>query len=501
MGENINKIKQNNSPNKFRNFLMVSSLFSLLTMNAWQANAAENFSKNEKKDNTENIYDKIENKDAADFEAFRQVWEKLPKKMKKLYKKISRLNSKEDFDDLSLDKEELWYLANIAPRFLDTKKWEKFLQNLQEVFGYWWKFDVYTSDFGGLKLVNFTLWWDIIFSINNTLTAPEYNTRKVDGQSIVIDKIWDRLVVRKLNHDILEWWFVIHYNGNLSSTDENWDHKWKAFLYRDTWFKNNFWELNIDPTKSPKNMIKYKYEKKKYRLSNIDSEIKSLRDMWYSLVWNDQNMTCRLKKWSWKSDFSDPILSYKSDRDFEKWMKDAKDVVDWTLEYEQWQEELFAEFYEKYFEYNWTLKDNQRYKIEREWNINFYLLDRYNRNKKIWEKPISIIDNKWKMISDESINIMINKYEAEEIYLSFISKNNKNDVLNTHWEHKVDQYYVWYDFLYKWYRIRFDRSSFTDWKYSVMVYDKDTEKYVWHFSLDNQMSWSDIEKEIEKIIK
>jgi len=73
MGENINKIKQNNSPNKFRNFLMVSSLFSLLTMNAWQANAAENFSKNEKKDNTENIYDKIENKDAADFEAFRQV--------------------------------------------------------------------------------------------------------------------------------------------------------------------------------------------------------------------------------------------------------------------------------------------------------------------------------------------------------------------------------------------------------------------------------------------
>jgi len=42
--------------------------------------------------------------------------------MKKLYKKISRLNSKEDFDDLSLDKEELWYLANIAPRFLDTKK-------------------------------------------------------------------------------------------------------------------------------------------------------------------------------------------------------------------------------------------------------------------------------------------------------------------------------------------------------------------------------------------
>jgi len=470
-------------------------------MSSPKANAEQNFSKDQKKDDIENVYDKIENKDAADFETFRQVWEKLPKKMKKLYKKMIKLNSKEDFDDLVLDKEELWYLANIAPRYLDTKKGQKFLENLKKIFGYWWSFDVITSDWGGLKLVNFTLWWEVIFSINNTTTSPEYTTWKADGKSIVVDKVWKDFVVRTLDHQILKWWFVIHYNGNLSSTDENGDHEWRAFLYRDTWFKNEFWVFNIDPTKSSKKMINDKYEKKKEKISKIMKDMENFKNMWYDFVWNNQNMTCKLKKWSWESDFSDPILSYKNDRDFEKWLKDAKDAVDWTLEYEKWQEELFAEFFDKYFEHNGMLKDNERYKIKKEWNTKFYLLDRYNRNKKISEFSVSVLDKKWKMIWEKDINFIIDEYEAKEIYLSFISKNNKKDVLNKNWEHKTDQYYISNDFLYKWYKISFGCGSITDWKYSVLVCDKDTEKYIWHFSLDNQMSWSDIEKEIEKIVK
>jgi len=42
-------------------------------MSSPKANAEQNFSKDQKKDDIENVYDKIENKDAADFETFRQV--------------------------------------------------------------------------------------------------------------------------------------------------------------------------------------------------------------------------------------------------------------------------------------------------------------------------------------------------------------------------------------------------------------------------------------------
>jgi hypothetical protein len=48
--------------------------------------------------------------------------------------------------------------------------------------------------------------------------------------------------------------------------------------------------------------------------------------------------------------------------------------------------------------------------------------------------------------------------------------------------------------------ITLERTPFTDWKYAILVNDKE-RNFIWKVSLDNTMDASAIEKEIKEIIK
>jgi hypothetical protein len=49
--------------------------------------------------------------------------------------------------------------------------------------------------------------------------------------------------------------------------------------------------------------------------------------------------------------------------------------------------------------------------------------------------------------------------------------------------------------------VKLESSPVTDWKYAIVIHEKWTGKYKWRVFLDNFMSASDIEKQIEKLLK
>jgi hypothetical protein len=128
-------------------------------------------------------------------------------------------------------------------------------------------------------------------------------------------------------------------------------------------------------------------------------------------------------------------------------------------------------------------------------------LDRHRENKKINRLSLSIFNQKWNQISKLDISSVIDKYEANLIYLKFISKHNTQNVVTSKWEHMSDSYYIWYSFEYNNHLIRLEHNWETKYKYAVTVYDKNTEESLWMFFLDNFMSAWDIEKGIEKVLK
>lgn len=232
------------------------------------------------------------------------------------------------------------------------------------------------------------------------------------------------------------------------------------------------------------------------------TETKSLENKWYIFDRDDRTRTVRIKKENIKSKYSESLLSYQTDKDFLKWMDDAKASVDsWVTEIEK-QEAKFEDFYNKYFSDNAVYKKNKRYEITREWSTKFHLLDRENKNKKVTANPLSIFDERGeRLITDKDIDGIIRKYEAETIYLRFIMKNNTKDTMNSQWEHAVNTYYLWYDFEYKNHMIKLECSPVTDRKYAIVVHEKWTKEYKWKVLLENSMSASDIEKQIDNLIR
>lgn len=53
------------------------------------------------------------------------------------------------------------------------------------------------------------------------------------------------------------------------------------------------------------------------------------------------------------------------------------------------------------------------------------------------------------MLTDKDIDAIIDQYEAKQIYLKFIAKNNKQNVVNVQGKHMDNTYYVGYPFMYK----------------------------------------------------
>jgi len=425
---------------------------------------------------------------------------KVPPKLKKLYKKLLKYNSKKDFQDLVLTGEELWYFINLVPQHSNSKLGNKFVDHIQKIFNANWNISIRMDDFGWLKLATVLVWGIEVFCINHTIQSPTYGCWKVWDTPIIVENSSSGYKVLDVNREQIRWWYVVLYNGNLVEVDENGDYEWRAFLYWDTWFKEDFWKAMIAATKSPSAMIKDKYEKKKLKISDMLPDTKSLQDQWYKLEWDDRLMTVNLEKNNINSGNSEPILDYKSDKAFLKRLKEAQDKVDGGLEIEKEKEGMFDDFYADYFEDNGIYKNNDRYELRREWSTKFYLIDRYNQKKKIENKATSIFDGRWKLIDDSDLNGMINKYEAQGVYLKFIANNNTKNTLNKDWRHMDNSYYLWYPIVYKDYDIKLDCSPFTDWRYAVVVSDS-SWNHVWKFFLDNFMSSSDVEKEIEKIIK
>lgn len=226
-----------------------------------------------------------------------------------------------------------------------------------------------------------------------------------------------------------------------------------------------------------------------------------MQDKWYVFEREDVSRTLRIKKENIKSKYSESLLSYQRDKDFLKWLDDAKTGIDsWITEIEK-QQAKFEDFYNKYFTTSGTYRENTRYEIVRENWTKFYLIDTYNKKKNITTAPVSIFDERGRLLTDNDIDGLLRKYEAEQIYLKFIAKNNTKNAVNLKGEHVDDSYYLWYPFIYKSYTVKLERTPFTDWKYAILVTEKDTEKFVGKIALDNFMTASDIEKEIDKLIK
>lgn len=226
-----------------------------------------------------------------------------------------------------------------------------------------------------------------------------------------------------------------------------------------------------------------------------------MQDKWYVFEREDVSRTLRIKKENIKSKYSESLLSYQTDKDFLKWLENAKKSIDSGVMEIEKQEAKFEDFYNKYFTTSGTYRENTRYEIVRENWTKFYLIDTYNKKKSITTAPVSIFDERGRLLEWRDVDAMIEKYEAEQIYLKFIAKNNTKNAVNLKWEHVDNSYYLWYPFVYKSHTIKLERTPFTDWKYAILVTEQNTEKFIGKIALDNFMTASDIEKEIEKVIK
>lgn len=437
----------------------------------------------------------VENEDNVEFS------QKIPPKLKDIYKKLLKINSKKDIKNIQLNGGELEIFFNLFLQYSTTKLWREVIENFENIFNAQGNVSLYLENFGGLKLLVYSIGEKEIFAINYTVSDQSYWPRMCDNTPIVVDRSRDRCFVRDIEGNKIEWRYAIMPDGNLLLIDENGNYPQQTYYFRDLSFKK--WsdqKFILNKTASAEVMLQSLYEKKKQKIWWM-LEIKSLEDMWYSLDRDDRGRCVRIKKNNIKSKYSESILSYQTDKDFLKWIDDARKTVDGGVEEIEKQEAKFEDFYNKYFNDNGTYIENMRYEIVRESGTEFYIIDKQNRNKKLTNTSVSIFDERGRLLEGRDIEAMIEKYEAEQIYLKFIAKNNSKDAVNLKWEHMDNSYYIWYPFIYKSHIITLERTPFTDWKYAILVKEKGTETFVWKVALDNFMSASDIEKEIDNLIR
>lgn len=428
--------------------------------------------------------------------------EKIPPKLKDIYKKLLKINSKKDVKNIQLDWRELEYVINLFQKYSGTKLGKQVVDNFKDIFGAQGNLSIYQENFAWMKLLTINIGQQELFAINYTVPSIIYSCWKMWDTPIVVDRSPDRCYVRDAEGNKLEWRFSVMPDGNLLPVSENGEYNENTFLFWDLSF--NKWANNdfaIAPTKSPNAMLTYVYEKKKQKLSFILPNIPSLENMWYIFQRDERTMSVAISKNGIVSKKSESILSYKTDKDFIQWLEGAKGSIDSGVIEVENKEAAFKEFYKKYFNSDWTYAENTRYEIVEEWGTSFYLIDKQNRDKKLTETTISVFDERWRVLKGIDIDGMIEKYEAQEIYLKFIAKNNTKDVMNSQWVHAVNSYYLWYGFEYKNHMIALESSPVTDWKYAITVHEKETKNFKWRILLDNYISVTDIEKQIDKLLK
>lgn len=437
----------------------------------------------------------IENQESLSFS------QKIPPSLKNVYKKLLKINSKKDINNFQITWKEMELLINLHQKYSTTHLWYKLEKKLKNIFNVRGNLSFHQENFRWLKLLTFNIGQKNLFSINYTTLKSRYSSWKLWNTSVVVERTSTGGYLRDIDGNKLEGWVSIMSDGNLMSIDENWIFDKKTYLFWDGLFdKWSNGNLLISPTPSPNTMLAYVYTKKKEKIWRIPYT-RSLENMWYSLERNDTNQTVKIIKNTIHSKFSEPILSYTRDKDFVKWMESAKKVIDSGIFNIEKKEEQFEDFYNKYFNASGTYKENTRYEIVREWWVNFYLIDKHNKHKEITDIPVSIFDERGRLLMRIDIEAMIRKYEAEEIYYKFIAKNNNKNVVNSKWVHVENRYYLWYPFLYNSHVITLERTPFTEWKYAIIVRKQWTDNIIWKINLDNFMSASDIEKEIDTLIK
>ena len=438
------------------------------------------------------VYDDQENLDLS---------QKIPPKLKDIYKKLLKINSKKDVKNIQLDWRELEIFLNLFQVYSNTKLGSKVAENFRDIFGVQGNMTIHQENFKWIKLITISVGQQELFSINHTTPTTAYSSWKLWNTPVVVERSSDRYYLKDIEGNKIEGRVSFLPDGNMMPIDENGVFHQQTILFWDLsfnkWANENF---TIAPTKSPEAMLTYKYEKKKEKIWRME-KVTSLENMWYILDRDDASKTVRIKKNNIKSKYSESLLSYKSDNDFLKWLEDAKKSIDSGVMEVEKQEAKFEDFYNKYFNTNATYMENTRYEIIRDQWTKFYLIDKQNKNKQLTNNPVSIFDERGRLLEERDIDAMIEKYEAEQIYLKFIAKNNSKDAVNIKWEHVGNEYYLWYPFIYKSHTIKLERTPFTDWKYAILINEQETETFKWKIFLDNFMSASDIEKEINKLIK
>ena len=272
-------------------------------------------------------------------------------------------------------------------------------------------------------------------------------------------------------------------DGNLALIDQNGKYLPETKYFWDLSFsKLSDTDFTMNFSKTPNKMLEDIYKQKKAYISNLP-EIKTMVDEGYLFEWNDYTKTVEIRRSSMASKASDDIMKYATDEDFLAWIRELK----------------FKDFYNIYFNDSASYKKNNRYEIIKEGATGFFLLDKENGKESLSSTPFSILDESGRLIDDQRIDIFIEKYEAEQVYLKFIAENNKEYILDAQGNHMEHTYYLWYAFPYRGHTIQIERNLSTKRKYALVVRDGQWT-YTGTVYLDKKMKSKDIEREIDALI-
>src|SRR5574344_79011 len=213
-------------------------------------------------------------------------------------------------------------------------------------------------------------------------------------------------------------------DGNLALIDQNGKYLPETKYFWDLSFsKLSDTDFTMNFSKTPNKMLEDIYKQKKAYISNLP-EIKTMVDEGYLFEWNDYTKTVEIRRSSMASKASDDIMKYATDEDFLAWIRELK----------------FKDFYNIYFNDSASYKKNNRYEIIKEGATGFFLLDKENGKESLSSTPFSILDESGRLIDDQRIDIFIEKYEAEQVYLKFIAENNKEYILDAQGNHMEHTY-------------------------------------------------------------
>ncbi len=409
--------------------------------------------------------------------------EKFPPNLKKLYERFLTIKSPKDIDTFVMDRKEFRYFSTLFQEYIKTKTGRKVQKQLELVFGAKGAMDIHEKKIDGLKLVVLSLWGKELFAINNTIESDMYYTWRYEKWSIVVDCTSDHYYIRDVSGNKLQWRYSIMPDGNLALIDQNGKYLPETKYFWDLSFsKLSDTDFTMNFSKTPNKMLEDIYKQKKAYISNLP-EIKTMVDEGYLFEWNDYTKTVEIRRSSMASKASDDIMKYATDEDFLAWIRELK----------------FKDFYNIYFNDSASYKKNNRYEIIKEGATGFFLLDKENGKESLSSTPFSILDESGRLIDDQRIDIFIEKYEAEQVYLKFIAENNKEYILDAQGNHMEHTYYLWYAFPYRGHTIQIERNLSTKRKYALVVRDGQWT-YTGTVYLDKKMKSKDIEREIDALI-